>query len=116
MVTKQPRKQRKALYTAPLHKRHALMGAALSEELKGEHKRNAIPVRKGDTVRVMRGDFKGQVGKVEKVDLKSRRIYVEGVTIQKADGTSRFYPLHPSKVEITKLELKDEKRIKKREG
>lgn len=108
--SKQPQKQRKALYEAPMHKRQKLMAAMLSEELRKEYGKRSLAVRKGDTVKVMRGDFKGHSGKVMEVDLKSGRIEVEGVTVQKSDGTERFYPLHPSNVRITKLELKDEER------
>ncbi len=108
--SKQPQKQRKALYEAPMHKRQKLMAAMLSEELRKEYGKRSLAVRKGDTVKVMRGDFKEHSGKVMEVDLKSGRIEVEGVTVQKSDGTERFYPLHPSNVRITKLELKDEER------
>ena len=64
-MSKQPRKQRKALYTAPLHKRHNLMSAHLSEQLKEEFNRRSFPVRKGDEVLIVRGDFKGTEGTVE---------------------------------------------------
>lgn len=61
----------------------------------------------------MRGDFKGKEGKVMEVDLKNYRIHVEGgVTQKKVDGTEVFYPLHPSNVMITELNLDDEKREK----
>lgn len=106
----QPRKQRKTLYTAPLHKRQKMMAARLSDELREEHGRKSFGVRKGDTVELLRGDFKGHRGKVEKVNLKSRRLYIEGVTVQKADGSDRFYPVHPSNVMIVKMVLKDEER------
>lgn len=112
MVSSHPRKQRKSLYKAPMHKRQKLIAARLSEELAEEHGRKSLPVRKGDTVELMRGDFKGHKGKVEKVDLKGGRLSVEGVTVQKADGSERYYPVHPSKVMIVKMEIKDEKREK----
>ncbi len=106
----QPRKQRKALYKAPMHKRQKKMTAHLSEELRDEHGRKSFSIRKGDSVELLRGDLKGHKGKVEKVDLNKCRIFVEGVTSQKADGSDRFYPVHPSNVMIVKMELKDEKR------
>ena len=112
MPSKQPRKQRKALFRAPLHRRQKLMSAHLSEELQEEYGKRSLPVRKGDTVRILRGDFKGHEGVVEKVDLKRMRIYVTGATVQRSDGSERLYPIHPSNVEITKLELKDEERKK----
>ncbi len=111
-VSSQPRKQRKALYNAPMHKRQKMMAARLSDELVEEHGRKSLEVRKGDTVELMRGDFKGHKGKIEKVDLKSGRLFIEGVTVQKSDGSEKYYPVHPSKVMIVKMEMKDEKREK----
>jgi len=108
--SKQPRKQRKNMFNAPLHLRHKFLTAPLSEKLKVEVGVKRLPVRKGDTVRIMRGDWKGHEGKVLKVDLKDLRIFVEGVTIKKADGTPILYPIHPSNVQIVKLDLSDERR------
>lgn len=93
-----------------MHKRQKMMVARLSEGLREEYGRKSFLVRKGDTVELLRGDSKGHRGKVERVDLKKYRIYIEGVTVQKADGSDRFYPVHPSKVMIVKMEMKDEKR------
>src|SRR5262245_4783088 len=42
-----------------------------------------MPVTKGDTVRVMRGEDKGKEGKVLRVFPKSGRITVEGINIVK---------------------------------
>ena len=110
--SKQPRKQRKALFNAPLHLRRKVMSAMLSKELKEKLGKNAIPVRKGDVVRIMRGDFKGLEGEVIKVDLKRYRIYVEGANNKRQDGREVPYPIHPSNVMIIKLYDKDEKRFK----
>lgn len=110
--SKQPRKQRKALYNAPLHKRQRQMSANLSEKLRIKHDRRSMPVRKGDTVEIMRGDFSGHKGKVEKVNLKRMRLQVEGATIKRTDGQDRFYPIAPSNVRITKMVTKDERRVK----
>ncbi len=105
-----PRKQRKAYFNAPLHKRHKFMTAPLSKELQKQLGIKRLPVRKGDTVLIVRGDFKGVKGKVVKVDLKRVRIYVEGATIRKASGEPVYYPIHPSKVVIVELDLSDPKR------
>jgi large subunit ribosomal protein L24 len=66
-----------------------------------------MPVRKGDTVRILRGDNKGFEGKVSRIDRKAFRIYVEGLTREKVDGTNIFLPIHPSKVQIRNLNLDD---------
>ncbi len=102
-----PRKQRKRLFNAPAHIRHKLMAAPLSSELVKSRGIKSLPLRKGDTVRVMRGDRKGFEGKISKIDLKNFRLYVEGLTREKVDGTTIFIPLHPSKVMIRNLNLDD---------
>ncbi|RLF12471.1 MAG: 50S ribosomal protein L24 [Thermoprotei archaeon] len=105
--TKQPRKQRRLLYQAPLHVRHKLMSAHLSDDLRKEYGFRSLPVRKGDVVVVMRGEHKGHSGKVIRVDLSKYRVFIEGLVRKKADGTEVFIPIHPSKLEIIRLNLDD---------
>jgi large subunit ribosomal protein L24 len=104
---KNPGKQRKRLFNAPAHIRHKIMSAPLSRELAASRGAKTLPVRKGDTVRIMRGDNKGFEGKVSRVALKEYRIYMEGLTREKVDGTNIFLPIHPSKVQIRNLNLDD---------
>lgn len=110
--TVKPSKQRKRLFQAPDHIRYKHFAALLSPELRKSYGTRSLPVRSGDTVRVMRGDRKGFEGKVSRVDRRSYRIYVEGLTREKVDGTTVFVPVHPSKVMITKLNLEDKWRKK----
>src|SRR5512138_2982021 len=107
MQTNNPGKQRKMLFNATVHIRHKQMAAPVSSELAASRGAKTLPVRKGDTVRIMRGDNKGFEGKVSRVDLKAYRIYLEGLTREKTDGTNIFLPIHPSKVEIRNLNLDD---------
>ena len=107
----QPRKQRKRQFKAPLHRRQKMVAAHLSKELRKELKTRSLPVRKGDTVRIMRGKFRGVEGKVVRVDLKKIRVYVEGVTVKKADGTERLVPIHPSNLLIIDVDRSDERRL-----
>jgi large subunit ribosomal protein L24 len=104
---KNPRKQRKMLYNAPAHIRHKFLGAHLSNELIASRGIKTLPVRKGDTIRIVRGDNAGFEGKVSRVDLKRYRIFVEGLTREKVDGTNIFVSVHPSKVIIRSLNLDD---------
>jgi large subunit ribosomal protein L24 len=110
-VTK-PTKQRKMLYQAPNHIRYKLFAAPLSPELRASHGVKTLPVRSGDSVRIMRGDKKGFEGKITRIDRRKYRIYVEGLTREKVDGTTIFVPMHPSKVMITRLSLEDKWRKK----
>ncbi len=108
MKSKQPRKQRRWLYkTSKLHERHKLLHATLSEELRKKYGKRSIRVRKGDKVKIMRGEFAGYEGKVLEVDMKKIRIKVDGATITKVDGTEVAVPIHPSNVMITSLEMDD---------
>ncbi len=60
----------------------------------------------------MRGDRKGFEGKVSRVDRAKYRIFVEGVTRTKVDGSTIPISIHPSKAMITNLDLSDKWRKK----
>jgi len=83
------------------------VSAHLSPELRARYKRRSIRVRVGDSVKIARGDFTGIEGKVTDVDTKCGRVYVEGVTREKASGGSALVPVHSSKIVITTLNLSD---------
>jgi len=103
------RKQRKARANAPLHKKHRMVAAHLDSALVSEYNVRSLPIRKGDTVRIVRGeqDLKKSEAKVAEVILKDCKIIIEGVTVPKADGTQKPRPVDPSDVVITKLDLSD---------
>ena len=108
-----PGKQRKYRAKAPLHLRHKMMAAHLSKELRQKHKKRSFPIRKGDKVKVLRGQFAGVIGEVEKVDMKKYKVYVKGAEFKaKAGAPPRRYPLHPSKLIIITLNLDDKMRAK----
>ena len=94
--SKQPRKQRKWFINAPKHVRHKQMSVHLAEELLLKYNVRSVPVRKGDTVKIMRGALKGHVDKVAKVSLKKGMVTIEKATIAKADGTQLPKWIHPS--------------------
>ena len=112
MKTTKPGKQRKRMYQAPLNERYRRFSAPLSSKLKESHSTNSAPLRNGDTVMIMRGDRKGSEGKITQIDRKKYRIFVEGATREKVDGTNTPVPIHPSKVMITRLNLDDKWRKK----
>ncbi|GBC70109.1 hypothetical protein HRbin01_01817 [archaeon HR01] len=115
MASSKPRKQRLILYTAPRHRMVKMMSAHLSPALREKYGRRSFPVRTGDTVKILSGDFKGVEGKVKAVDIKRRRVYVENVTDKKADGSNVDVPIRVSKVMITQLNLDDKYRKSKLE-
>jgi len=97
---------------APLHVKHRLTAAPLQPSLRESQRVRSLPLVKGDTVVVERGDFAGIEGKVSEIDPVKLRIYIDGVTREKADGSSVRVPVHPSKVLIKSLKLDDEWRKK----
>ena len=108
--SKSPRKQRKRIYKSPLHTRKRLLRCQLDEFLREDHGLRSLVVKKGDLVRIMRGQFRDTEGKVVKVDYGNVRVYVESGTTTKADGKEVQIPLHPSNLRITQLELDDERK------
>jgi|YelNatPaOPRAMG01_1025707.scaffolds.fasta_scaffold01691_21 large subunit ribosomal protein L24 len=105
------RKQRKFLFNAPLHLRRKMISAHLSKELREKYKRRSLPLRKGDEVEIMRGEFKGKKGKISRVDLKNYKVYIEGITRKKTTGAEVLVPIHPSNLRIISLNLDDKKRV-----
>ena len=109
--SKKPKKQRKYRAMAPLHIKQKLVHAHLSKDLRAKHKMRSIGVKKGDRVKVMRGGFKKKEGKVERVDLKESKIYVQGMDLAKRDGSKKLLAIDPSNVMITELNTDDKLRL-----
>ncbi len=103
----QPRKQRKFRYTAPLHLRKKMVCAHISKELAAKlgTARRSVSVRKGDKVRLMRGEKKGHTGKVVEVNLADLKVYIEGVSHRNAKGVEKTYPVDPSNLLILEGEF-----------
>ena len=112
--SKQPRKQRKYRYNAPLHIRGKFIKVPLSKELVQKHGLKRIRLRVGDKVKVRKGKFKEKEGKVEIVDLKKSRVLITGIEVSKMDGSKSRPPIHVSNLLITELNLDDKKRLKKK--
>lgn len=115
MKSIRPGKQRKELFNAPFHKKRKWIASHLEENLLLKYDRRSIPVVKGDTIKVMRGSFKGHEDKIAHVNVKKRYVEIEGLTTTKADGKKIARPLHASNLLITKLNLTDKWRRKKLE-
>jgi large subunit ribosomal protein L24 len=109
----QPRKQRKYTANAPLHIKKKLLSVNLSKELRKKHKIRNIEVRKGDTVKIMRGKFKKKTGKIIEVNVKTSKVKIEGIQVKKQDGSKANVRLRPSNLQIIELILEDKKRMKR---
>jgi len=115
-MSEQPRKQRTRTERASLHERQKQVRAHLSEDLREEYGQRRVRVNAGDTVEVQRGDFAGEEGEVTRVDLRDAAVFVEGVTVDAADGEDVQRPLDASNLTVTDLDLEDDVRAERIEG
>ena len=91
-------------------------GSQLSAELKERHGKRSIRPRVGDSVKIVRGEFKDIEGKVTRVDPETGVVNVEGVTREKLKGGTAPVPIRSSNVMVTALVLEDQQRKRKLEG
>jgi large subunit ribosomal protein L24 len=91
-------------------------GSQLSTDLRERHGKRSVRPRVGDTVKIVRGEFKDIEGKITKVDPKEGVVNVDGVTREKLKGGTAPVPIHSSNVVVTALVLEDKQRRKKLEG
>lgn len=94
------------------HKRDKLLGANLSENLRKQHNKRSMRVIKGDTVRILRGEYVGVEGKVEKVNTERSTLSIEGVQREKIRGGKVKVQIHASNVQIISVNTDDEYRMK----
>jgi len=111
-MSKKPNKSRKAFYTMPKHKAVKAIASHLDKKFKAELGKRSISVRKGDTVRILRGTNKGKEGKITSVETTKGRIFVEKVMLVKSNGKEKQVPIQPSNVLVIDLDRTDRKRFK----
>jgi large subunit ribosomal protein L24 len=99
--------RKRMLYTASKHLLSKQLGSHLAKDLKEKHHCKSIRVIEGDSVKVLRGEFKGIEGKVTRVSTEKRGIAIEGIKREKLKGGNVDIFIHPSNVVITSLNLED---------
>ena len=110
-VTK-PTTSRNRIHNAHSKVRRKFLSAPLSPNLRAEHGARSMPVVVDDTVSIVKGDRKLAEGKVLRVDTKNSKIYIEGLTRSRMDGSTVQIPIKPQNVMITRLNLDDQWRRK----
>jgi large subunit ribosomal protein L24 len=101
------------LVRLPKHQRDKMVGAVLEDALRKQYGRKNIRVIKGDSIRVIRGEYNGVEGKVEKVDTEHATFHIEGIQREKIRGGQVKVPIHSSKVMVIALNLDDKYRSNK---
>src|ERR687884_2027199 len=101
------------MVSTPKHIRDKSICSTLTEDLREQYNRRSIRVIKGDTVRVMRGEYTGIEGKVEKVNTRRGTLSIEGVQREKVRGGNVKVQIHSSNVRVSGLNLDDKYRQNK---
>ena len=104
------------IYQAPLSVRSKLLCGHLSKDLKNKYHKRSIRVTEGDTVKVVRGEFKGVSGKITAVSTLKNGISIEGIKKEKLKGGNLDVFVHTSNVIVTDLNTEDKWRAAKLEG
>ncbi len=109
-----PKVQRKWHHTKPLHTARKEFSGHLSKELRKELGRRSLEIRKGDTVKVMRGSekYNGKSGKVTGFKTPKKQVLIEGIMRKKVSGKEIPVPFRASNLLITAIEDKDQRRFK----
>jgi large subunit ribosomal protein L24 len=92
------------------HMRDRSIAAHLGDNLRQQYRLRSYRVIKGDTVRVVRGEYSGIEGKVESVDTMTGGLAIEGIQREKVRGGNVKVRIHPSNVMITNMNLDDKYR------
>ena len=110
-VASKRRTQRRLQLSAPSSIKRRLMSCHLNKTLRQTHKIRALPIKRGDEVKILKGKFKGKSGKVVQVYRRRNVIYVDKIQREKQNGQTVFFPIRPSYCVVEKLVLnKDRKK------
>lgn len=104
-----------------MNERHLAYKASsvhLSRGLRAKHGFRSLPVRTGDRIMIVKGDYKGVEGDVNRVDRVKGRVYVSGVYRENARGEQRLVPIPLNSVILIKIDEKDKwrKRVLERKS
>ena len=112
-----PTKMRnKLIYRATFHTRSKQLGSQLSDDLRKKYGKKSVRVIEGDSIKIVRGEFKGVDGKISKILTKKSSVAVEGVKKEKTKGDKFDVYIHTSNLLVTGLNTEDKWRIAKLEG
>ncbi|NND85864.1 MAG: 50S ribosomal protein L24 [Nitrosopumilus sp.] len=104
------------IYQATFQTRSKQLGSALSKDLHKKYGKRSVRVIEGDSIKIVRGEFKGVEGKVAKVSTEKSSVAIEGVKKEKTKGEKFDVYIHTSNLVITSLNTDDKLRVSKLEG
>jgi large subunit ribosomal protein L24 len=92
--------------------RNAFVSSNVATSLREQYGKRSLRPIKGDTIKVLRGEYSGIEGKIERVNTNSGTLSIEGVQREKIRGGKVKVPIHASNVQIVSLKLDDKFRLK----
>ena len=104
------------IYQATLQTRSKQMGSALSKDLQKKYGKKSVRVIEGDSITILRGEFKGVDGKISKISTQKTSVAIEGVKKEKTKGDKFDVYIHTSNLVVTSLNSNDKWRMAKLEG
>ncbi len=104
------------IYQATLQTRSKQLGSTLSKDLHKKYGKKSVRVVEGDSITILRGEFKGVEGKVAKISTSKSSIAVEGIKKEKTKGDKFDVYIHTSNLVVTSLNTSDKWRMAKLEG
>ena len=103
-----PTKMRNNLiYQATFQTRNKQLGSALSKELRKKYGKRSVRVIEGDSVKILRGEFKGVEGKISNVSTQKNSVAIEGVKKEKTKGDKFDVYIHTSNFVVTSINTDD---------
>ena len=99
-------------YRAVQQVRSKRVGTNISKQLRQKYSHRSIRIVTGDTVKVVRGEYKGIEGKVTKIIIDKNSVAVEGIKKEKLKGGKFDVLIHSSNVIITSLNTDDKWRVR----
>lgn len=112
-----PTKMRNNLiYQATFQTKSKQVASPLSKELHKKYGKRSVRVVEGDSVKILRGEFKGVDGKISKISTQKNSVAIEGVKKEKTKGDKFDVYIHTSNLVVTSLNTDDKWRISKLEG
>ncbi len=112
-----PSKMRnKMIYLATFQTRSKQLGSALSKDLQKKYGKRSVRVNEGDSIKIVRGEFKGVDGKIAKVSPQKNSVTIEGIKKEKTKGDKFDVYIHTSNLLVTSLNSENRWRIAKLEG
>ena len=104
------------IYRAPYAVRSKQVSGSLSKELRKKYGKRSVRLALDDSVKIIRGEYKGIDGKITKISTSKGGIAIEGIKKEKLKGEKIDVYIPSSNILVTSLNTDDHWRKSKLEG